>query len=251
MDKQVELFLAYAQIQARSYTTNNIILTMGEDFNYQIAEMWFKNMDKLIKWVCQRLLFLIAFFLPSEWQAVQLYNIIFFRETNGINERGKKVKSFSCFTGTSMNATAPTTTLFTPRRRVTWRHWTTRRNRGQWRPTISSPTPAIRTPTGLATSRRGPLWSTTREWAITFCRWVLVLLHWNLTSVELLLFFFCFAEDRQAIVSDEWHRVECELGSLPWGDGRDATSRCRDRNGEAISGQWLCQIAVAEHGSWS
>lgn len=32
-----------------SYRTNNIALTMGEDFHYQYAEMWFKNQDKLIK----------------------------------------------------------------------------------------------------------------------------------------------------------------------------------------------------------
>lgn len=31
------------------YKTNNVIITMGEDFNYQDANMWFKNLDKLIK----------------------------------------------------------------------------------------------------------------------------------------------------------------------------------------------------------
>ncbi|CAD6203815.1 GSCOCG00009812001-RA-CDS [Cotesia congregata] len=44
------LFLAYCQVQAKSYNTNNIILTMGEDFNYQNANMWFLNLDKLIRY---------------------------------------------------------------------------------------------------------------------------------------------------------------------------------------------------------
>ena len=48
-DWQVELFLAYAQIQARAYKTNHIILTMGDDFHYQQADMVFGNLDKLIK----------------------------------------------------------------------------------------------------------------------------------------------------------------------------------------------------------
>jgi lysosomal alpha-mannosidase len=30
------------------YTTSNVILTMGEDFHYQDAHTWFKNLDKLI-----------------------------------------------------------------------------------------------------------------------------------------------------------------------------------------------------------
>lgn len=46
---QVQKFVAYAEKQAGSYSTNNIIMTMGEDFNYQDANMWFKNLDKLIR----------------------------------------------------------------------------------------------------------------------------------------------------------------------------------------------------------
>ncbi|CAG5074046.1 Similar to MAN2B1: Lysosomal alpha-mannosidase (Macaca fascicularis) [Cotesia congregata] len=48
IEARVALFLAYCQVQAKSYNTNNIILTMGEDFNYQNANMWFLNLDKLI-----------------------------------------------------------------------------------------------------------------------------------------------------------------------------------------------------------
>ena len=49
LDKKIELFKKYVGYQSDSYRTNNIILTMGEDFNYQNAEMFFSNMDKLIK----------------------------------------------------------------------------------------------------------------------------------------------------------------------------------------------------------
>ncbi|XP_076073575.1 lysosomal alpha-mannosidase-like [Mytilus galloprovincialis] len=47
-------FIRYAELQAFHYATNNIIMTMGSDFNYQNAHTWFKNMDKLIKYVNQR-----------------------------------------------------------------------------------------------------------------------------------------------------------------------------------------------------
>lgn len=42
-------FKTFADEQAQYYTSNNIILTMGDDFAYQNAEMYFKNLDKLIK----------------------------------------------------------------------------------------------------------------------------------------------------------------------------------------------------------
>lgn len=34
---------------AEAYKTNNVLVTMGGDFNYAVAASWFKNMDKLIK----------------------------------------------------------------------------------------------------------------------------------------------------------------------------------------------------------
>lgn len=34
---------------SQGYRTNHILVTMGEDFHYQNANMWYKNLDKLIK----------------------------------------------------------------------------------------------------------------------------------------------------------------------------------------------------------
>lgn len=49
MHRQVRDFIEYAKMQAALYRSNNVILTMGDDFNYQAADMWFANLDKLIR----------------------------------------------------------------------------------------------------------------------------------------------------------------------------------------------------------
>ena len=41
----------FMSTQAKYYSTNNIMMTMGADFNYGNARMWFKNLDKLIHYV--------------------------------------------------------------------------------------------------------------------------------------------------------------------------------------------------------
>lgn len=38
-------------MQANVTRTNHIMWTMGDDFQYQYAETWFKQMDKLIHYV--------------------------------------------------------------------------------------------------------------------------------------------------------------------------------------------------------
>jgi len=38
-------------LQANTYATNHIMMTMGSDFQYENANEWFKNLDKLIKYV--------------------------------------------------------------------------------------------------------------------------------------------------------------------------------------------------------
>ncbi len=37
--------------QAEGFATNHIMMTMGSDFEYENANEWFKNLDKLIKYV--------------------------------------------------------------------------------------------------------------------------------------------------------------------------------------------------------
>ncbi|XP_033226250.1 lysosomal alpha-mannosidase-like [Belonocnema kinseyi] len=49
IDTKVEEFLAAMRYQSESYKTNNIIITMGGDFNYQHAQLYFGNMDILIR----------------------------------------------------------------------------------------------------------------------------------------------------------------------------------------------------------
>ncbi|XP_067011637.2 lysosomal alpha-mannosidase [Anabrus simplex] len=53
-ERKVTQFIRYAEVQAAAYSTNNIIMTMGEDFNYQDANMWFRNLDKIIRHVNSR-----------------------------------------------------------------------------------------------------------------------------------------------------------------------------------------------------
>ncbi|KDR11229.1 lysosomal alpha-mannosidase isoform X2 [Zootermopsis nevadensis] len=51
VDTLVSRFVDYVETQAIFYSTNNILLTMGGDFTYQEAHMWYKNLDKLIRYV--------------------------------------------------------------------------------------------------------------------------------------------------------------------------------------------------------
>ncbi|XP_060096660.1 lysosomal alpha-mannosidase [Heteronotia binoei] len=44
----VAYFLGVAAAQSKHYRTNHIVMTMGSDFQYENANLWYKNMDKLI-----------------------------------------------------------------------------------------------------------------------------------------------------------------------------------------------------------
>ncbi|NXL71769.1 MA2B1 mannosidase, partial [Leptocoma aspasia] len=48
VDAVVTSFLQAAATQAQQYRTNHILMTMGSDFHYENAHLWFKNLDKLI-----------------------------------------------------------------------------------------------------------------------------------------------------------------------------------------------------------
>ena len=51
VEDRVERFVQAAFDQAAHYKTNHILMTMGGDFQYQNANTWYKNLDKLIEYV--------------------------------------------------------------------------------------------------------------------------------------------------------------------------------------------------------
>uniref|UniRef100_A0A3P8PCL8 Lysosomal alpha-mannosidase n=1 Tax=Astatotilapia calliptera TaxID=8154 RepID=A0A3P8PCL8_ASTCA len=54
VDDVVGCFLVIANSQSTVYKTNHIIMTMGSDFQYENANLWYKNLDKLIHYVNAR-----------------------------------------------------------------------------------------------------------------------------------------------------------------------------------------------------
>jgi lysosomal alpha-mannosidase len=54
VDQKVNDFIQYTMNQYEKYNTNSLIMTMGSDFQYSNAHMWYKNLDKLIHYVNQR-----------------------------------------------------------------------------------------------------------------------------------------------------------------------------------------------------
>ncbi|KAH9288464.1 hypothetical protein KI387_032581, partial [Taxus chinensis] len=48
VEQQIDSFVQLAKEQAKQFRTNHIMWTMGEDFCYENANTWFKQMDKLI-----------------------------------------------------------------------------------------------------------------------------------------------------------------------------------------------------------
>lgn len=52
VDLQANAFTQSLKAFIESYQGSNIAVTMGEDFQFQAAQVNFKNMDALIRWVC-------------------------------------------------------------------------------------------------------------------------------------------------------------------------------------------------------
>ncbi|XP_032528142.2 lysosomal alpha-mannosidase-like isoform X2 [Danaus plexippus] len=50
VEDRVNKFLAVCRNMSEAYGTDNVLVTMGEDFQYQDASMWFINLDKLIQY---------------------------------------------------------------------------------------------------------------------------------------------------------------------------------------------------------
>ncbi|KAK3005175.1 hypothetical protein RJ639_016343 [Escallonia herrerae] len=51
VESRVSDFIDAAMVQANVTRTNHVMWTMGDDFQYQYAESWFKQMDKLLHYV--------------------------------------------------------------------------------------------------------------------------------------------------------------------------------------------------------
>ncbi|XP_030079136.1 lysosomal alpha-mannosidase isoform X2 [Drosophila hydei] len=52
--ERIDAFFEFVTKMAKGYRTPNLLITMGEDFHYQNADMWYKNLDKLIKYANER-----------------------------------------------------------------------------------------------------------------------------------------------------------------------------------------------------
>lgn len=49
--ERADTFVQLMQERAKSYKTNNVLVTFGSDFQYMNALINFKNMDKLMKYI--------------------------------------------------------------------------------------------------------------------------------------------------------------------------------------------------------
>ncbi|KAK3024438.1 hypothetical protein RJ639_042970 [Escallonia herrerae] len=56
VESRVNDFIDAAMVQANVTRTNHVMWTMGDDFQYQYAESWFKQMDKLLHYVNKKYL---------------------------------------------------------------------------------------------------------------------------------------------------------------------------------------------------
>ena len=67
--------MAYFKAMAMHYKTSNLLHTLGSDFNYIDSQIWYKNIDKLIKFINQRSTLFgmrIQYSTPSDYiQAIQ------------------------------------------------------------------------------------------------------------------------------------------------------------------------------------
>ncbi|XP_065357477.1 lysosomal alpha-mannosidase [Calliphora vicina] len=52
--ERVDTFIAYINKMSKTYRSTHLLVPMGDDFNYENANMNYKNLDKLIKYVNQR-----------------------------------------------------------------------------------------------------------------------------------------------------------------------------------------------------
>eukprot|EP00899_Mesostigma_viride_P025314 jgi/Mesvir1/5968/Mv00723-RA.2 len=71
VQERVDAFVAAALAEAEQYRGNDIIMTMGGDFNYQNANPWFKNLDKLIHYVNKDGRINVLYSTPSQYASAK------------------------------------------------------------------------------------------------------------------------------------------------------------------------------------
>ncbi len=54
VDQKVEGFVKAIMAQQKHYRHNHVMLTMGEDFQWENAREWYKNLDKLMKYTAEK-----------------------------------------------------------------------------------------------------------------------------------------------------------------------------------------------------
>lgn len=82
VDDIVNRFTETSLIYQKIYNTNHIMFPMGEDFQYQSAHSWYKNMDKLIKYVNEKQDKIRVFYSTPSCYINSLHNLNRTFETN-------------------------------------------------------------------------------------------------------------------------------------------------------------------------
>ena len=54
VDERVDAFIKDVLLQAGNYRTDHIMFTFGSDFQYENAEEYYRNIDKLMKYTMQK-----------------------------------------------------------------------------------------------------------------------------------------------------------------------------------------------------
>lgn len=87
VQERVNTFVATAKAQAANYPTNHIMFLMGGDFQWQNANRWYKNLDKLITYA-NRMVF---------YQKISSECIRFSKATSTSSTRHRTVTSRDCW----------------------------------------------------------------------------------------------------------------------------------------------------------